>query len=402
MRTLLNNGCALAYVNSVGEPLADKIPDYMGLEVSLPKLVCRNSFDLTISYKRIGIASPLNSKFVVYREIERAVTDRFKPFGKLTIICSEESLNSVSNILDLNMKNEIDAKVCKVIKSVLGNEFKVTDSMYYFNVDISGMAFGNSDTKGVGDDAFDNIVYRYLHNRYMQSLLLDNWVYSKHHSDESKHICNNFKNSSKEALEHLKGLGVKLSSGAYGSKEVAYLNSAFYLTDIREDYNFYPKCESYVPRLVKSYKEEVDSKVITKDRITKMFKSIADEMASEVMDLVKPNDYGLGMSRKSMSMMCDYNLDFAMAFGYARYIFSNGRNVEIFNDYMREAIEKYKDTANTYLLEFVDIIRTSYRDNKLDIGNKFELEEDGNVVKAKFKSAGVLEPKYLKFVYDLK
>ena len=44
MRTLLQNGCALAYVNSVGEPLADKIPDYMGLEVSLPQLVCRNSF----------------------------------------------------------------------------------------------------------------------------------------------------------------------------------------------------------------------------------------------------------------------------------------------------------------------------------------------------------------------
>lgn len=130
MRTLLQNGCALAYVNSVGEPLADKISDYMGLEVSLPKLVCRNSFDLTIKYKRIGIASALNSKFVVYREIERAVTDSFKPFGKLTIICSEESLNSVSNLLDLNMKNKIDSKVCKVIKHVLGDKFKVTDSMY--------------------------------------------------------------------------------------------------------------------------------------------------------------------------------------------------------------------------------------------------------------------------------
>lgn len=264
------------------------------------------------------------------------------------------------------------------------------------------MAFGNSDTKGVGDDAIDEIVYGYLHNHYMRSVLLDNWIYSKHYYNESKRICNNFKNSSNEVLEHLKSLGVKLSSGAYGSKEVTYLNSAFYLTDTREDYNFYPKCESYVPRLVKSYKEEVDSKVITKDRITEMFKSIADKMASEVMDLVKPNDYGLGMSRKSMSMMCDYNLDFAMALGYARYIFSSGKNVEIFNEYMREAIEKYKDTASSYLLEFVDTIRTSYRDNKLDIGNKFELKEDGNVVEAKFKSAGVLEPKYLKFVYNLK
>ena len=340
MRTLLNNGCALAYVNSVGEPLADKIPDYMGLEVSLPKLVCRNSFDLTISYKRIGIASPLNSKFVVYREMERAVTDRFKPFGKLTILCSEESLNSVSNILDLNMKNEIDTKVCKVIKLVLGKNFKVTSNMYYFNVDISGMAFGNSDTKGVLEDAnaLDSTVYEYLHSRYMHLLLFDNWMHSKQVVGLNKYVCDMLNKNSKEVLEHLASLGVRLFDGTCGDAIKAHLGSSFSLSDKRDGYNFYPKIRGRLPRLVEYYSQEVSNGVITKDRIPEMFKSIADEMASEVMDLVKPNDYGLGMSEECSGMMCDYNLDFAVAFGYARYIFNGGDNGLLFSEYMRERL----------------------------------------------------------------
>lgn len=401
MRTLLNNGCALAYVNSVGEPLADKIPDYMGLEVSLPKLVCRNSFDLTLNYKRIGIASALNSKVAVYREIERPVTSRFKVFGKLTIICSDESLNSISDILDLAMKNEIDTEVCKVIKDILGENFKVTSNMYYFNVDISGMAFGANNTKGVGDD-IDSIVYEYLHSRYMHLLLFDNWMYSKQFVGLNKYVCDMLNKNSKEVLEHLASLGVRLFDGTCGDAIKAHLGSSFSLSDKRDGYNFYPKIRGRLPRLVEYYSQEVSNGVITKDRITEMFTKIADKIASEVMNLVEPNDYGLGMSEECSGIMCDYNLDFAVAFGYARYIFNGGDNGLLFSEYMRETVEKYKDDANTSLLKFVDILHTSYRNNKLDIENKFDLTVDGDEIIAKFKSAGVLEPKNLVFTYSFK
>lgn len=137
-------GCALVFVNSPKKAISKEVSDFYGLEVTLPNLVCKESFDILLRYQRIGIVNlPDKSKVLAHKPVERFIFKGFKAFDNVTIVCSAASSGSLSNLFDTTKENKLDVKVAAVIKGLLGNEFKLGKEMCYFNVDISEMKFGS-------------------------------------------------------------------------------------------------------------------------------------------------------------------------------------------------------------------------------------------------------------------
>ena len=159
-------GCALAFVDSPKKALSKEVSDFYGLEVTLPNLVCKESFDILLRYQRIGIVKlPDKSKVLVHKPVERFIFKDFKSVGSITVVCSTSGSGRLSKLFDTTKANKLDVKFAAVIKGLLGNEFKLGKEMYYFNVDISEMKFGSK--KGIAfqdmdDDTISKMIYDYL------------------------------------------------------------------------------------------------------------------------------------------------------------------------------------------------------------------------------------------------
>ena len=71
MKALQDAKCAIINVDETEKSLAKGIASFCGLEVALPRLICKDSYDLMLDYKRVGIAKLQNKNFIIYKDIYR-------------------------------------------------------------------------------------------------------------------------------------------------------------------------------------------------------------------------------------------------------------------------------------------------------------------------------------------
>lgn len=400
MKTLQDAKCAVVKVNETEKSLAKGIDSFCGLEVALPRLICKDSYDLMLDYKRIGIVKLQNKNFIIYKDIYRYLTENFKAKANLTIVCTRESLSTLGNIIGNNTNSVIslDKRVGSVIKSLLGDEFNTSDEMVYFNVCIDNIPFGSSSNKHTiydSDNNFWDMQYRYFKNRYLADIIHYYWIYHfKGREDDVNEKFSELYKSKSPLLEKLKSIGVDLGYGSL-KEEVPARPSIFELYDIRGDFEFYATGKSYY---IDSCRNKTETYVLDKSDIDKMFNRIGEDILDEITDEPASGlKIASGISDDAGGLVCLYELEYGAALGFCHKIFKNASSGNKFtlNNYLRDKYEEHNELADDAILEIVNLMYNSLTaDGKIAVGNNFEIEKVGKIWKLSGENSGFMEFEY--------
>lgn len=402
MKTLQDAKCAVVKVNETEKSLAKGIASFCGLEVALPRLICKDSYDLMLDYKRVGIAKLQNKNFIIYKDIYRYLTENFKAKANLTIVCTKESLYTLGNIVGNNANSVInlDKRVGSVIKSLLGDKFNTSDEMVYFNVCIDNLPFGSSSNKlPIYDDKNNNfwdMQYRYFKNRYLADII--HYYYWSYHfkgrEDDVNEKFSELYKSKSPLLEKLKSVGVDLGYGCL-KEEVPARPSIFELYDIRGDFEFYATGKSYY---IDSCRNKTETYVLDKSDIDKMFNRIGEDILDEITDEPASGlKIASGISDDAGGLVCLYELEYGAALGFCHKIFKNASSGNKFtlNNYLRDKYEEHNELADDAILEIVNLMYNSLTsDGKIAVGNNFEIEKVGKIWKLSGENSGFMEFEY--------
>ena len=400
MKTLQDAKCAVVKVNETEKSLAKGIASFCGLEVALPRLICKDSYDLMLDYKRVGIAKLQNKNFIIYKDIYRYLTENFKAKANLTIVCTKESLSTLGDIVGNNANSVIslDKRVGSVIKSLLGDEFNTSDEMVYFNVCIDNIPFGSSSNKHTiydADSNFWDMQYRYFKNRYLADIIHYYWSYhfNGREDDVNEKFSELYKSKS-PLLEKLKSIGVDLGYGRL-KEEVPARPSIFELYDIRGDFEFYATGKSYY---IDSCRNKTETYVLDKSDIDKMFNRIGEDILDEITDEPASGlKIASGISDDAGGLVCLYELEYGAALGFCHKIFKNASSGNKFtlNNYLRDKYEEHNELADDAILEIVNLMYNSLTsDGKIAVGNNFEIEKAGKIWKLSGENSGFMEFEY--------
>lgn len=397
MKTLQDAKCAVVNVDETEKSLAKGIASFCGLEVALPRLICKDSYDLMLDYKRIGIAKLKNKNLIIYKDIYRYITKNFKTKANLTVVCAKESLSTLGNIIGNNANSVIslDKRVGSVIKSLLGDKFNTSNEMVYFNVCIDNIPFGSSSNKHTiydSDNNFQDMQYRYFKNRYIADILYSYWnKYFRGGEDDVNERFSELYKSKSPLLEKLKSIGVDLGYGCL-KEEVPARPSIFELYDTRGDFSFFAFGKTYYTEMAQV---KAETYVLDKSDIDKMFTRIGEDMLDEITDEPASGlKIAKGMSDDESGLVCAYELEYAAAFAFCRRIFKNGSsdNKFILNNYLRDKYEEHNELANDALLEVLNLMYNSLTsDGKIAVGNNFEIEKVGKIWKLSGENSGFME-----------
>ena len=400
MKTLQDAKCAVVKVNETEKSLAKGIASFCGLEVALPRLICKDSYDLMLDYKRVGIAKLQNKNFIIYRDIYRYLTENFKAKANLTIVCTKESLSTLGDIIGNNDNSVIslDKRVGSVIKSLLGDEFNTSDEMVYFNVCIDSIPFGSSGNKSTIYDTNNNfwdMQYRYFKNRYLADIIHYYWSYHfKGREDDVNEKFSELYKSKSPLLEKLKSVGVDLGYGSL-KEEVPARPSIFELYDIRGDFEFYATGKSYY---IDSCRNKTETYVLDKSDIDKIFNRIGEDILDEITDEPASGlKIASGISDDAGGLVCLYELEYGAALGFCHKIFKNASSENKFtlNNYLRDKYEEHNELADDAILEIVNLMYNSLTsDGKIAVGNNFEIEKVGKIWKLSGENSGFMEFEY--------
>lgn len=400
MNVLQDAKCAIVKVNETEKSLANGIASFCGLEVALPRLICKDSYDLMLDYKRVGIVKLQNKNFIIYKDIYRYLTENFKAKANLTIVCTRESLPTLGNIIGNNTNSVIslDKRVGSVIKSLLGDEFNTSDEMVYFNVCIDNIPFGSSSNKHTIYDTNNNfwdMQYRYFKNRYLADIIHYYWSYHfKGREDDVNEKFSELYKSKSPLLEKLKSIGVDLGYGRL-KEEVPARPSIFELYDIRGDFEFYATGKSYY---IDSCRNKTETYVLDKSDIDKMFNRIGEDILDEITDEPASGlKIASGISDDAGGLVCLYELEYGAALGFCHKIFKNASSGNKFtlNNYLRDKYEEHNELADDAILEIVNLMYNSLTsDGKIAVGNNFEIEKVGKIWKLSGENSGFMEFEY--------
>lgn len=397
MKALQDAKCAIVNVDETEKSLAKGIASFCGLEVALPRLVCKDSYDLMLDYKRIGIAKLKNKNLIIYKDIYRYLTKNFKTKANLTVVCTKESLSNLGNIIGNNANSvaSLDKRVGSVIKSLLGDKFNTSNEMVYFNVCIDNIPFGSSSNKHTiydSDNNFQDMQYRYFKNRYIADILYSYWnKYFRGGEDDVNERFSELYKSKSPLLEKLKSVGVDLGYGRLESV-IPGRRNLFEIYDTRGTLKFLALGKTYYTEMAQV---KAETYVLDKSDIDKIFTRIGEDMLDEITDEPASGlKIAKGMSDDESGLVCAYELEYAAAFAYCRRIFKNGssENKFILNSYIRNKYEEHDILANDALLEIVNLMYNSLTsDGKIAVGNNFEIEKTGKIWKLSGENSGFME-----------
>lgn len=401
MKALQDAKCAIVNVDENEKSLAKGIASFCGLEVALPRLICKDSYDLMLDYKRIGIAKLKNKNLIIYKDRYRYITENFNTKANLTVVCAKESLSTLGNIIGNNDNSVIslDKRVGRVIKSLLGDKFNTSNEMVYFNVCIDNISFGGSSNKlPVYDDKNNNfwdMQYRYFKNRYIADILYSYWnKYFRGGGDDVNERFSELYKSKSPLLEKLKSIGVDLGDGCLKGEYPSQL-SAFKIYDTRGDFEFYATGKSYY---IDSCRNKTETYVLDKSDIDKMFNRIGEDILDEITDEPASGlKIASGISDDAGGLVCLYELEYGAALGFCHKIFKNASSGNKFtlNNYLRDKYEEHNTLANDALLEIVNLMYNSLtEDGKIAVGNNFEIEKVGKIWKLSGENSGFMEFEY--------
>lgn len=412
MKALQDAKCAIVNVDETEKSLAKGIASFCGLEVALPRLICKDSYDLMLDYKRIGIAKLQNKNFVIYKDIYRYLTKNFNTKAVLTVVCTKESLSALGNIVGNNANSVIslDKRVGSVIKSLLGNEFNTSNEMCYFNICIDDIPFGISDNKyniranisQVSSATFYDMQYRYFKNRYLADILWYYWdKYFREGEDDVNERFTDIYKSKSPLLGKLKSLGVNLGYGRLERVEPSG-GKLFRIYDTRGTFKFFAYGKTYYTEMAQS---KAETEVLDKSDIDKMFNRIGENMLDEITDRSEEGwNLAKGMSNDASGLLCGYELEYGAAFAFCRRIFKNGSSENKFtlNNYIRDKYEEYNALANEALLEIVDLMYKSITaDGKIAVGNGFNIRNNGGYWILSGENCGFMEYEYNEIITSI-
>lgn len=398
MKTLQDAKCAIINIDETEKSLAKGIASFCGLEVALPRLICKDSYDLMLDYKRIGIAKLKNKNLIIYKDRYRYITENFNTKANLTVVCTKESLSTLGDIIGNNTNSliNLDKRVGSIVKSLLGAEFNTSDEMVYFNVCIDNIPFGSSSNKlPIYDDKNNNfwdMQYRYFKNRYLADIIHYYWSYHfKGREDDVNEKFSELYKSKSPLLEKLRSVGVDLGDGCLKGEYPSQL-SAFKIYDTRGDFEFYATGKSYY---IDSCRNKTETYVLDKSDIDKMFNRIGEDMLDEITDEPASGlKIASGISDDAGGLVCLYELEYGAALGFCHKIFKNASSGNKFtlNNYLRDNYEEHNALANDALLEIVNLMYNSLTaDGKIAVGNNFEIEKVGKIWKLSGENSGFME-----------
>lgn len=351
-------GCALVFVDSPKKAISKEVSDFYGLEVTLPNLVCKESFDLLLRYQRIGVVNlPDKSKVLVHKDVERFIFKDFKAFGSITVVCSASGSGSLSKLFDTTKANKLDVKVAAVIKGLLGNGFKLGKEMYYFNVDISEMKFGSK--KGIAfqdmdDDSVSKMIYDYLEAYIKRDMINGIWTDSGVRDKENIHPM--YLSKSKEALDLLRTKGVNLESGIVG--KLTSLKPKTNILSIRDkDFPFNFRMTKYTGYINSAKFRMETTKAFNIDDekvVDEIVNHVSEKMDYEITELGGGEAYAYGMSDSDQQIYCFYGAHREAACTCLGYIFDGSRNMPLLNNYFKKKLNTYTETANSAFLRILD------------------------------------------------
>lgn len=410
MKALQDAKCAIVNVDETEKSLAKGIASFCGLEVALPRLICKNNYDLRLDYKRIGIAKLQNKNFIIYKDIYRYLTKNFSTKAVLTVVCTKKSLSTLSSIVGNNANSVIslDKRVGSIIKSLLGDEFNTSNDMVYFNVCIDSIPFGSSSNKHTiydSDNNFWDMQYRYFKNRYIADILYSYWnKYFRGGEDDVNERFSELYKSKSPILEKLKSVGVDLGYGRLESVEPSG-GKLFRIYDTRGTFKFIAKDKN---NYITNCRKKAETFVIHKSDIDKMFTRIGEDILDEITEVGIIETEGPpiadNMSDDDSGMLCLYELEYAAAFAFCRHIFKNSSSENKFklNNYIRDKYEEHNVLANEALLEIVNLMYNSYTtDGKIAVGNGFNISKSGGYWILSGENCGLMEYEYNRIITSI-
>lgn len=351
-------GCALVFVDSPKKAISKEVSDFYGLEVTLPNLVCKESFDILLRYQRIGIVNlPDKSKVLVHKPVERFIFKGFKAFSDVTIVCSAASSGSLSKLFDTTKANKLDVKVAAVIKGLLGSKFKLGKEMCYFNVDISEMKFGSKNGiafQDMDDNSTSKMIYDYLEAYIKRDMINGIWTDSGVRDKQNIHPM--YLNKSKEALDLLRTKGVNLESGIVGKP--TSLKPKTNILSIRDkDFPFKFRMTKYTGYINSAKFRMETTKAFNIDNekvVDEIVNHVSEKMDYEITELGECENYAYGMSNSDQFTYCFYGAHREAAYTCLGYIFDGSRNMPLLNNYFRKKLNTYTETANSTYLRILD------------------------------------------------
>ena len=410
MKALQDAKCAIVNVDETEKSLAKGIASFCGLEVALPRFICKDSYDLMLDYKRIGIAKLKNKNLIIYKDIYRYLTKNFKTKANLTVVCAKESLSTLGNIIgnNANSVTSLDKRVGSVIKSLLDDKFNTSNEMVYFNVCIDNIPFGSSSNKHTiyDDKNFWDMQYRYFKNRYLSDIIHYYWSYHfKGREDDVNEKFSELYKSKSPLLEKIKSVGVDLGYGRLESVEPSGC-SLFRIYDNRGAFEFYAKGKN---NYINNCRKRAETYVIDKSDIDKVFTRIGEDILDEITEIGVIETEGPpiadNMSDDASGLMCLYELEYGAALAFCRYIFENSSSETKFklNNYLRDKYEEHNALANDALLEIINIMHNSLTaDGKIAVGvNKFNIRKDGNNWVLSGENCGFMEYEYNEIITSI-
>lgn len=372
-------GCALVFVDSPKKAISKEVSDFYGLEVTLPNLVCKESFDILLRYQRIGVVNlPDKSKVLVHKTVERFIFKGFKAFGDVTIVCSAASSGSLSKLFDTTKANKLDVKVAAVIKGLLGNEFKLGKEMCYFNVDISEMSFGSK--KGIAFQDMDansvsKMIYDYLEAYIKRDMINGIWTDSGVRDKENIHPM--YLNKSKDALDFLRSKGVNLESGIVG-KPTSLKPKTNILSVKDRDFPFEFRMTPYYGHAIAS--KFGPETLNNEEGIEEIVDYVSERMDYEITESGRIKNYAGGMEDSDQRIYCFYTAHREVACTCLGYVFEDSKNTSLLNNYFRNKLNIYTETANSAYLRILSSLYKSGesltdhpRRRALSLGKLFKL-----------------------------
>jgi hypothetical protein len=372
MELLGKLGCALLCVDSPGKSLLKGISDFNGIEVTLPNLVCEDSFDIKLRYQRIGIANlPDKTKVLVRKEVDRFICKDFNMTERLTVVCGAKNLDNLSKLFDNTNKHLLDDKVSKVIAALLGNKFNLEKEMYYFNLDITSMNFGRSKTVSLNEmdsESVSKMLHSYIEYSIRRDMINNIWDKSKLRDTDNVHPM--LKDKSKEALDKLSKIGVNLEKGTVGNSTPLKSNNDLVITDKRAPFSFTRII--YTKGIIEFFKDRFKYMHTESGDIDGCLDSISGKMDNEIFETGK-SDYTFGMSEKDKSIYTIYDAHLETACNSLGHIFNGSRNIQVVNQYLRNKLDWFTEKANNGLLDIVDALVKCKDKNTLKLGNYFKV-----------------------------
>lgn len=225
------------------------------------------------------------------------------------------------------------------------------------------------------DDSVSKMIYDYLEAYIKRDMIDGIWTDSGVRDKENIHPM--YLSKSKDALDLLRSKGVNLESGIVGKPTSLKLKTNIF--SIRDtDFPFEFRMTPYFCNIISSKfrAETLNNEGI----IENILDYVSKKMDYEITEIGGIKDYAGGMSDSDQRIYCFYTAHREAACTCLGYVFKDSKNISLLNNYFRNKLNTYTETANRAYLRILASLYKSgqsltdhYLRRVLSLGRLFKL-----------------------------